>query len=173
MLGVFARLGLLRSSTPIAELNGIVADNFIQKMGDFQVILASLQWRRFDSVAESCSENFKLIADSLESAGYKVWRSSYEGNNIVSNRVLFESNNRSELIKFFAANGIETGLWFDEPLSPTPQSDSFNYSAIELTMASKIAARSVNLPCHSGITSKQMKHLLSTISRYPSRNRNP
>ena len=121
------KIGLFRPSTPNDEFKGIVAFDFLHKMGRAQTVLATFQWRRFTRITQTCSENYAYFAGELQKLGYEVHAPKDAAIRPVANRVSFLVQDREKMLEYFRVQHIELGVWFDGPLSPVPSATVFNY----------------------------------------------
>lgn len=161
--------GLFRKSTPVEEFDGVLATNFLQKMGPFQVKLAIRQWMNFNSVKAKCSANYKELYAQLIKCGCIVPAEDRNTLLAVTPRISFYVNDVSLAESFFMKEGIELGRWFSGPLSPLPKSPIFQYNKNLFPLASLAAKHIVNLPCHSGILLSDVSLMKLTVSKFTSK----
>jgi len=166
IMAVCWRSGLFRMSTPIGELEGVVKNNFISKMGRAQLVLAELQWRRFETITQKCSENYIFLSNAIRNMGYKVHAPADKRFTPVANRVSFISEDRERMIKYFLDKKIELGVWFDGPLSPLPSNKIFNFSKRLHPNAVSVAKKVVNIPCHSRLTTQDNEYIITCLAEY-------
>ena len=160
------KFGWFRRSTPPAEFMGNVADDFMIRMGAPQARLAALQWRDLSRIAESCETNAMAIRAELTSLGVAAPGSPGRGDHAVSPRVSLLVSDRTRAVVFFERFGIELGRWFDGPMSPLPTAPAFNYSPGSYPNAERVAVQVVNLPCHSGVSRRGMRRMISALRRF-------
>lgn len=158
------KCGLFRLSTPLSELKGSYDHHFLSRMPAAQLTLLDFQLKRAPLIFQSCHDNFKIISTILRSKGFFVHAYNQSNVFVVTNRVLFYSYDRSELVKFFQNFNIEIGSWFDSPVSPIPSSPKFNYHEINLPNSLKYSSMSVNLPCHSLISKSNLLLITDSLS---------
>ncbi len=154
---------LFRVSTPKHELNGIVSKNFIEKLGHIQLCFINYQFKRYKEYAAVTNYNYKSIKLELERQGFFVFNSFGENGYSVSPRIPVMVNNPKKAIDFFSRYGIEIGVWFDGPLTPTPDSKMFRYEKHEYPNANFISSHIINFPCHSGILQKDLDMIIASI----------
>jgi perosamine synthetase len=154
---------LFRFSTNNHELKGIVSKNFIEKLGHIQLSFANFQFKRYDKYSFVTNYNYKTIKLELERQGYFVFNSSMENWCPVSPRIPLMVNNPMKASDFFASCGIEIGMWFDGPLTPTPDSKIFRYEKYQYPNANFISSHIINFPCHSGILKKDLDMIIASI----------
>jgi perosamine synthetase len=166
---IFFRIKLFRYSNSTDESSLSFQKGFVFRMSKMMNRLAFIQWKRFKKVTEKCLENYADIRDYAISCGYTIPNQVSFRNktvNIVSARVSFIIRNRSNFIFYFINRGYEVGLWFDGPLTPEPQHESFKYNRSHFPIASYIADHIVNLPCHSRMTEEELQGLKEAISSF-------
>jgi perosamine synthetase len=166
VLALGFRYHFFRVSTPAEEFEGSISPQFIRKLGSAQTRMATLQWRRTNDVASICANNAQVIRRALLDLNLQVPGAPTSDEISVAPRVSFLVTDRSHAISYFEARGIALGRWFDGPLSPVPKSPLFNYHSELYPVAEKIAANVVNLPCHSGIQSDDLVHLVATLNKF-------
>lgn len=166
VMWLLAKMGVFRQSTPQSEFDGVVAPNFIQKMGGAQTLLAILQWQDFKTIAESCVANRSFLLGELQSLGYTVHGGETQGVTSVANRVSFLVQSRPQILEFFRREHIYLGEWFDGPLSPIPTADLFNYKAGSFPRAESVARHVVNIPCHNRLTAIDKNRIIETLKRF-------
>jgi perosamine synthetase len=164
------KTGLFRQSTPESEFKGVVAPNFINKMGGAQTLLAILQWRDYRKITEACAANHVFFSNELKTLGYTVHCEENENVVMVANRVSFLVKNRSQMIQVFRREKIELGVWFDGPLSPVPTADIFNYQIGSFPSAEHIAIHVVNIPCHNRLSVNDKKKIVKILRAYTKAN---
>jgi len=160
------KIKLFRPSTPKEEFMGVTAKDFLHKMGKAQTLLATLQWRKSQTVTATCAKNYAMLVKNLRSLGYATHASQNKKIKGVANRVSFLANNRTEMMDFFRNKHIELGLWFDGPLSPVPIKKIFNYKAGTFPVAESIAEQVVNIPCHNRLSGDDIEIILSCLKEY-------
>lgn len=162
---------LFRRSTPASEYNGLTEQDFLHKMGKFQLALARHQWNKFIKIGTACTNNATELFAVLKEEGFVVPGYPSYSETLVAPRVSFLVGDVLAAEKYFNKQNIELGRWFNGPLSPLPSSSLFNYNVTHFPNASLVAKHIVNLPCHSGLTQRdlnKMKQLLRSFSReYP------
>lgn len=161
---------LFRISTNKSELKGVVSNNFIQKLGLIQLCFANFQLKRFDEYSFKSNYNYNRIKLELVKHGYFVF-SSFNGNVFsVTPRVPLMVSNPSKAINFFDSCGIEIGVWFDGPLTPTPESSIFGYEKSKFPNANFISSHIINFPCHSGIGKRDLDLIIASIDEFKIQN---
>jgi perosamine synthetase len=160
------KTGLFRQSTPESEFDGVVAPNFIRKMGGAQTLLAILQWQNFRKITEACTANHVFFCDSLKSLGYTVHAEMNQSVVQVANRVSFLVKNPPQIIEFFRRERISLGTWFDGPLSPVPTALAFNYQTGSYPCAEHVARHVVNIPCHNRLSIGDKKRIVEMLKLY-------
>jgi len=166
VMWLFNKVGIFRSSTPTSEFEGVVAKNFIRKMGTAQTLLAILQWKNFIKITKLCAANHKLLREELHSLGYHVHGEGVKNVEFVANRVSFLVKDRTQMREFFQNERIELGEWFDGPLSPVPSSPVFNYQAGYFPQAKSVACHVANLPCHNGLSISDLGSMIRVLKDY-------
>lgn len=160
------KVGLFRPSTPPVEFKGIVANDFLQKMGGAQILLARLQWRRFELIAAACANNHALFAAELRALGYIVHAPQDQTIRAVANRVSFLVKEREQMLNYFRTNHIDLGVWFDGPLSPVPTEAVFNYKVGEFPAAEIVANQVVNIPCHNRLSLRDKQNIIACLRAF-------
>jgi perosamine synthetase len=166
ILWLCSRIGLFRQSTPASEFDGVVASNFIEKMGGAQTILAIQQWQDFHLIANSCANNHIFFSALLKSLGYTVHAELNGSAVMVTNRVSFLVNSRQQIIEYFRKERIYLGEWFDGPLSPIPTATIFNYQRGVFLRAEHIARHVVNIPSHSRLSANDRNRIAQVLHNY-------
>jgi perosamine synthetase len=161
---------LFRQSTPESEFDGIVAPNFVEKMGGAQTLLAILQWQNFRDITDQCAANHDFFCNELKSLGYLVHCEENENVVMVANRVSFLVKNPPQIIQLFKREKIELGVWFDGPLSPVPTADVFNYQTGSFPSAEHVASHAVNIPCHNRLSVNDKKKIVEILRAYTKTN---
>jgi dTDP-4-amino-4,6-dideoxygalactose transaminase len=160
------KVGLFRPSTPTGEFRGVVATDFLRKMGAAQTLLATLQWRKFEQVAAACADNHALFTSELRKLGYIVHVPQDETIRAVANRVSFLVKERVRMLDYFRGKYIELGVWFDGPLSPVPTEEIFNYKVGAFPVAESIANQVVNIPCHNRLSHRDKQKIITSLREY-------
>lgn len=160
------KVGLFRPSTPPGEFKGIVAADFLHKMGGAQILLATLQWRRFKLVAAACANNHALFAAELRALGYIVHAPQDQNIKAVANRVSFLAKERERILDYFRTKHIDLGVWFDGPLSPVPTAAVFNYNVGEFPAAEIVANQVVNIPCHNRLSHRDKQNIIACLRAF-------
>jgi perosamine synthetase len=162
----FYKIKIFKPSSSPSEKNAIFKNNFFEKLGRFQIILAIIQLNDFDRIVFECRNNFNIINDCLISLNIKTLPKINKKDFLVSNRICFLVQDRKKFINYFNINGVSVGKWFDGPLSPNPNSRLFNYKKNEFRIAGKISKKIVNLPCNSGMSYFDCKRIVILLNRY-------
>ena len=160
------RCGFFRLSTPFSELHGSCDQYFLSRMAAAQLMLLCYQLKRAPNIFQSCNSNFMRIASALSNKGFFVHAHNQPNVFVVTNRVLFFSYDKLRVVDFFRKQKVETGSWFDNPLSPIPTHNKYNYYESHLPNSHEISAMSVNLPCHSLISKSDLHHIIHSISKF-------
>ena len=156
----FYKINIFRKSTPILEFQGVISDNFIQKMGKAQLIIAIYQWKRFKEIITRCEQNTKFLQSELAKININLIGLPNKFETSVTPRVSFLHNNRDLVIQYFSAKNIELGSWFDGPLSPLPSASIYNYNKSFYPIAVQLSNSIVNIPSHSRLTTKDLNKIL-------------
>lgn len=160
---------LFRRSTPPDEYFGIVSNEFITKLGKFQLELALLQWSDFSNIINTTEKNASYLRDMLNNYSCRLV-SIPELNEIsVAPRISFLVDDREDAVTFFMERGIELGEWFDGPLSPVPTTLNFNWKKGFYSNAEKIAKNVVNLSCHAGMDNAGLLYASNVLFEYTQR----
>jgi perosamine synthetase len=157
-------------STPEDQLKGKVAENFIEKLGNIQLCYAKFQFKRFTDYAVVTNYNYERIRSELIRHGYFVFTPSMSNSFAVSPRIPLLVNDPKKAIDFFSLYGIEIGVWFDGPLTPTPDSNFFRYEKYKYPNANFISSRVINFPCHSGIGKRDLDIIIASIVDFKMQN---
>lgn len=160
------RLRLFRGSTPMNELEGRPARDFVAPLSMAQLALAIHQWRRLPSVAAACAANMRMLRSALTSAGLRSLGAPQVGDVQVSPRLCFVVEDRGETTDWFAKHGVEIGSWFDGPLTPIPTSPAFAFDVERFPRAAALARRIVNLPTHAAIDARDRARIADLIGRF-------
>ncbi len=164
---LFFKIQIFRYSTPKNEVDGKPSPDFICKLSGTQASFALLQWKKMPIISYQCNENAKFLRKSLYEAGFKtVANPILHQDLLVSSRISFLVNDREVFKYFFEKKGIETGTWFDGPLSPLPNSPDFNYKVELYPQSYFISKYIVNIPCHSRLTETDLKNISESIKEY-------
>jgi dTDP-4-amino-4,6-dideoxygalactose transaminase len=160
------KIGFFRQSTPLLEFEGVVASNFIQKMGGAQTLLAILQWRNFREVTDQCAANHMFFTRELKALGFIVHDESKADVTLVANRVSFLVKSPKQMIDFFRRERVDLGVWFDGPLSPLPKNVVFNYQPGSYHRAEQVAVNVINIPCHNRLSINDKVKIVATLRLY-------
>jgi dTDP-4-amino-4,6-dideoxygalactose transaminase len=168
----FFKLNFFRYSTTENEINGLPSDNFISKLSFPFIYLANYQWRRLDEISNKCSKNHSIIQSKLRANGYSILNPSNEKNKIkpISSRIAFLVKDRGLIMDFFFSRGVELGKWFDGPLTPAPNSDSFNYVKKNYKNSNIISKHIVNIPCHFRLSNGDINLICNLIDEFSLKN---
>ena len=168
----FFKLNFFRYSTTVNEINGFPSENFISKLSFPFIYLANYQWRKLDEISNKCSKNHSIIQNKLRTNGYSVLNQSNEKNSIkpISSRIAFLVKDRNQIMEFFLSRGVELGKWFDGPLTPTPNSDSFNYVKKNYKNSNLISKHIVNIPCHFRLSNGDINLICNLIDEFSLKN---
>lgn len=168
----FFKLNFFRYSTTENEINGLPSDNFISKLSFPFIYLANYQWRRLDEISNKCSKNHLIIQSKLRANGYSILNPSNEKNKIkpISSRIAFLVKDRGLIMDFFFSRGVELGKWFDGPLTPAPNSDSFNYVKKNYKNSNIISKHIVNIPCHFRLSNGDINLICNLIDEFSLKN---
>ena len=160
------KLNIFRYSTPVDELEGKPAIDFIARMGLPQLRLAAHQWRRLAHVRVVSGRHVRILQAALQAARLRAVGVAPLSDEPVSPRVCFLVQSPARTTAWFFSRGVELGRWFDGPLSPPPTVDAFSYDPALIPNAVQVARQIVNLPTHCGITIKECKRLVAMIFEY-------
>lgn len=164
------KLKIFRYSTNEQEINGSPKHDFISKLAFPFQYLANHQWRRLDVISNKCLIHHTRLQGKLTANGYAVLNrfDQKDGVRPICSRIAFLANDRDLMIDFFVKRGFELGKWFDGPLTPVPKSASFNYVKSTYENSSLISKHVVNLPCHSRLSTRDIKKIERLIDEYGS-----
>ena len=168
---IFFRIKLFRYSNSKDESRLTFEKGFVFRMSKMMNRLAFIQWKRFKEVTERCFENYIDIREHAIFCGYTIPDTISLRNktvSIVSARISLIIKNRNNFVSYFTKRGYEVGLWFDGPLTPEPQHESFGYNRTQFPISCYIADHIVNLPCHSRMTDYELQGLKEAISSFAS-----
>lgn len=169
--GLF-KFNFFRYSTTENEINGLPSKKFISKLSFPFVYLANYQWNRLDHISNKCFKNHLIIQNKLKMNGYSILNESNEKNKIqpISSRIAFLVKDRDLIINFFLKRGVELGKWFDGPLTPTPNSDKFNYTEKNYKNSNIISRHIVNIPCHFRLSTRDINLICNLIDEFSLKN---
>jgi perosamine synthetase len=162
----FYKYKIFKPSTLPQEKNAIYANNFLERLGRFQIILAIIQWKNIDKIIHKCTENYNKINICLNNLKIKTLPIRSVNQHFVSNRICFLVKHRKKFTDYFEKNGVAVGKWFDGPLSPNPNSTLFNYNKNEFKLAGKISKKIVNLPCNDSLTVSDCEYIVTLLNKY-------
>lgn len=79
---------------------------------------------------------------------------------------LIECDRRDELVRFLAANGIGTEVYYPRPLSEQPALDGTPARRHPAPVAKAVSQRAVALPLYPDLTDDQVSHVSSMVRRF-------
>jgi dTDP-4-amino-4,6-dideoxygalactose transaminase len=160
------RLRVFRLSTPDQESSGSIPGDFIRKLGTGQMRLATEQWRNLEHLAALCERNAKVIRSALLDLRLIVPGLPLSNEVSVAPRVSFLVFNRPVVQIYFEKKGIALGQWFDGPPAPLSRYELFNYQPECYPVAECLEAYIVNLPCHSAITTSDLRRIIEVLKSF-------
>ena len=78
---------------------------------------------------------------------------------------VIQVNNRDELMKHLADQGIYTGIHYPVPLPVTPAYASLGYKVEDFPVASGIADKIVSLPMHGDLTDEEVDYVIQEVRK--------
>ena len=78
---------------------------------------------------------------------------------------VIQVNNRDELMKHLADQGVYTGIHYPVPLPVTPAYAELGYKAEDFPVACGIADKIVSLPMHGDLTDEMVDYVIEEVRK--------
>jgi perosamine synthetase len=127
--------------------------------------LLSRQLKRLPDQLQRLRSNNRVYFNALESVGVKV-PASWTAETSVLIRIPILVKNREEFEAHMWRNNVDTGRWFDSPVSAGNIQNTFGYTPGTCLTGERIASSITNLPTHASMSDLQVESSVRAMAEY-------
>ncbi len=151
------RIGGMVSPTPFSDYGAAGPDATWKTL--------TRQLDRMPAQIKRIQSNNKIFFDAFSELGIQR-PESWVAETAVLLRIPILVKNREKFESHMLRNGIDTGRWFDTPISAENTSNPFGYTPGTCPVGERLAGAITNLPTHANMNTRRAESTVNTMTEY-------